>query len=157
MSPSPSSLLTRYTTYQSTKSHVRSCELGLHRIRGWDVLGGHVEPGETPGFAALRELEEESGRVLKETDLTLLGYERLREANRETYFVYYIAQVSKAETVCNVRDDYNDWNGSNDYEAMTTTRFFKADDLTREKWFLERPGILGALTDLVYKLEANNT
>ena len=31
----------------------------------WDIVGGHVEPGETPLEALARELEEETGWVLR--------------------------------------------------------------------------------------------
>ena len=32
-----------------------------HPERGWEIPGGHLEPGETPGEAMLRELKEETG------------------------------------------------------------------------------------------------
>ena len=32
-----------------------------HPERGWEIPGGHLEPGETPGKAMLRELKEETG------------------------------------------------------------------------------------------------
>ncbi|MCF2527735.1 NUDIX hydrolase [Yinghuangia sp. KLBMP8922] len=41
--------------------------------RGWDVPGGHVEPGETPDRTAARELAEETGLSVPPTDLTLFG------------------------------------------------------------------------------------
>ncbi|WAP50968.1 8-oxo-dGTP diphosphatase [Arthrobacter sp. ATA002] len=37
------------------------------------TLGGHVEPGETPAQAAVREVFEESGVVVAETDLEQAG------------------------------------------------------------------------------------
>src|SRR5258708_2000747 len=43
--------------------------------RGWDLIGGHIEPGESPAEAAKREAYEESGAILGE--LHLLGYQRL--------------------------------------------------------------------------------
>ena len=45
--------------------------------RGWDIPGGHLEPGETPQAAAIRELREETGFVLTEQDLSLAGWTRL--------------------------------------------------------------------------------
>ena len=35
----------------------------------WNALGGHVEQGETPSFAAIREIKEESGITVKEVEL----------------------------------------------------------------------------------------
>ncbi|WP_258073614.1 8-oxo-dGTP diphosphatase [Arthrobacter sp. 08Y14] len=37
------------------------------------TLGGHVEPGESPAQAAVREVFEESGVTVAETDLELAG------------------------------------------------------------------------------------
>lgn len=46
------------------------------RQRGWDIPGGHLEPGETPEAAMRREVMEEAGAVLG--DVQLLGYQRIR-------------------------------------------------------------------------------
>jgi 8-oxo-dGTP pyrophosphatase MutT (NUDIX family) len=43
--------------------------------RGWDIPGGHLEPGETPLEAALRETYEETCATLGE--LMLLGYQKI--------------------------------------------------------------------------------
>jgi 8-oxo-dGTP diphosphatase len=44
--------------------------------RGWDIVGGHIEPGESPEETARREAYEEAGARLGV--LHLLGYQRLR-------------------------------------------------------------------------------
>lgn len=69
--------------------------------RGWDLIGGHIESGESPEEAARREAYEEAGVRLGA--LHLLGYQHLRllgarpEAYRYTYpdsyQVFYYAQI----------------------------------------------------------------
>jgi 8-oxo-dGTP pyrophosphatase MutT (NUDIX family) len=69
--------------------------------RGWDVVGGHLEPGEAPEAAARREAYEEAGARLGE--LHVLGYQRLRllgprpagyrYAYPDSYQVFYWAQI----------------------------------------------------------------
>jgi 8-oxo-dGTP pyrophosphatase MutT (NUDIX family) len=73
--------------------------------RGWDIVGGHLEPGESPEDAARREAYEEAGARLGE--LHLLGYQRLRllgprpawyrYAYPDSYQVFYWAQIEALE------------------------------------------------------------
>ena len=44
--------------------------------RGWDIPGGHVEPGEHPDETVRREVYEETATTL--VSLHLLGYQRLQ-------------------------------------------------------------------------------
>jgi 8-oxo-dGTP diphosphatase len=70
--------------------------------RGWDIVGGHIEPGESPEEAARRETYEEAGARLKK--LHLLGYQILRllgprpaayrYAYPDSYQVFYWAQIA---------------------------------------------------------------
>jgi 8-oxo-dGTP diphosphatase len=69
--------------------------------RGWDIVGGHIEPGETPEEAARREAYEEAGARLRE--LHVLGYQHLRllgprpasyrYSYPDSYQVFYWAQI----------------------------------------------------------------
>jgi 8-oxo-dGTP pyrophosphatase MutT (NUDIX family) len=45
--------------------------------RGWEVPGGHLEPGESAPVAAARELAEESGLDVSPDRLTLHGGQRI--------------------------------------------------------------------------------
>lgn len=73
------------------------------RQRGWDIPGGHLEPGETPEAAMRREVMEEAGALL--TDVQLLGYQRIRLLGDvparyrypypDSYQVLYLARVAE--------------------------------------------------------------
>jgi 8-oxo-dGTP pyrophosphatase MutT (NUDIX family) len=69
--------------------------------RGWDLVGGHIEPGESPEEAVRREAYEETGARLGQ--LHLLGYQHLRLSGSrpdnyrypypESYQIFYYAQI----------------------------------------------------------------
>lgn len=73
--------------------------------RGWDIPGGHLEPGESPADAMKRELYEEAGAVIDQYGL--LGYEEItllgdKPANYkypypDSYMVFYWAAVSRLD------------------------------------------------------------
>ncbi|MGP3934467.1 NUDIX domain-containing protein [Nonomuraea sp. KM88] len=45
--------------------------------RGWDIPGGHLEPGETAAGAAVRELYEETGLRLPSSALSAFAWQRI--------------------------------------------------------------------------------
>lgn len=71
--------------------------------RGWDIPGGHLEPGETPEAAMRREVMEEASALL--TDVHLLGYQRIRLLGQvpdgyrypypDSYQILYLARVAE--------------------------------------------------------------
>lgn len=74
----------------------------LHQ-RGWDIPGGHLDPGETPEAAMRREVIEEAGALL--ADVQLFGYQRIRLLGQvpsgyryphpNSYQVLYLARVAE--------------------------------------------------------------
>lgn len=87
----------------------REGELVLTNLykRGWDIPGGHLEPGESPEDAMRRELYEEAGAVID--TFGLLGYERIRLLGPkpdghpypypDSYMVFYWARVRRFEDI----------------------------------------------------------
>lgn len=45
--------------------------------RGWEVPGGHLEPGESATEAAIRELHEETGLLLPPSALSIFAWQRV--------------------------------------------------------------------------------
>lgn len=60
----------------------------------WDLLSGHIEPGETPPAAAIREAEEESGVVVLPEDLELFHI----YSNENNPKVPYLGFIFRART-----------------------------------------------------------
>lgn len=44
--------------------------------RGWDVPGGHIDPGENGAQAAVREMAEETGFEVAAENLSIVGWQR---------------------------------------------------------------------------------
>ncbi|TMV50133.1 NUDIX domain-containing protein [Paenibacillus mesophilus] len=73
--------------------------------RGWDIPGGHLEPGESPVEAMKRELYEEAGAVvdrcglLAYEEITLLGDKpaQYKYPYPDSYMVFYWATVSRLD------------------------------------------------------------
>ena len=66
----------------------------LHPIRGWEVPGGKIEPGEMPAKAAIREVWEETGAILKE--VKQIGEYRVTNPNGTTFSkAVFVAKVEQ--------------------------------------------------------------
>jgi 8-oxo-dGTP pyrophosphatase MutT (NUDIX family) len=76
------------------------------KSRGWDLPGGHLEPGEQPEYALRREVFEEAGATLG--DAIFFGYQWIRllspppqgypyplEGGYQVFFVAEVASLGK--------------------------------------------------------------
>lgn len=112
--------------------------------RGWDLPGGHLEPGETPEEAMRREVFEESGARLGE--VRLLGYQRIRllgavpagyqYPHPDSYQVLYLAQVVAL-------DEFSATTGAN------ARAFFDPDGTSNLRWVRENRPVYDAALRLV--------
>ena len=64
--------------------------LTKHKLRGWEIPGGKVEPGESPLDAAHRELMEETG--VKVGELSFLGQYVIHQGKGEPRIIKNVYQ-----------------------------------------------------------------
>jgi len=68
-----------------------------HRLRStWECPGGHIEPGETPRQAALRELYEETGCEAQSLEPVCI-YSVRRDGGDATYGMLYRACITQPD------------------------------------------------------------
>jgi 8-oxo-dGTP pyrophosphatase MutT (NUDIX family) len=93
---------------------------------GWFLPGGHVEPGERPAAACVRELWEETGIVLKESELSLADVMTYEHAGATAHtLVYNATSPAAAEPAINDEHVVAKW-----YEPEAAiARFFEAEML----------------------------
>jgi len=69
-----------------------------HRERqSWEIPAGHIEDGEEPDQAAVRELYEEAGVV--ESSMTVVSDYQVTDGSNQGFGRLYFAEVLKIETL----------------------------------------------------------
>ncbi len=69
-----------------------------HRQRqSWELPAGHIETGEGPDRAAVRELYEEAGVV--NSSLTVISDYLVRDGSKQAYGRLYLAEVKELEAL----------------------------------------------------------
>jgi 8-oxo-dGTP diphosphatase len=120
----------------ATLCYVRDRERGktlmLHRIRKdkdihagkWNGLGGKFEAGETPEDCVIREIEEESGLIIRDPDLKgLLTFPRFKDEEDWYVFVYVVEDFS-GELLAESAEGVLEWI---DDDAITSLNLWEGD------------------------------
>ncbi len=76
----------------------------------WGLTGGHVEYGESPLDAAIRETEEEAGIVVKSAGILNITNSFFKESGKHYITVFYLAEVPQ-NTTAELRepDKFSEW------------------------------------------------
>jgi RimJ/RimL family protein N-acetyltransferase/ADP-ribose pyrophosphatase YjhB (NUDIX family) len=99
----------------------------------WDIVGGHVEPGETPEQTLAREVEEETGWTLRTVEAVVAEWEWLPDERHTTDEANRFARVERdylidvdgdlsAPRLEEGKHDAHAWVGSDDLDLMMSGR-----------------------------------
>lgn len=90
----------------------------------WDIVGGHLEDGETPEQALAREVEEETGWRVREIVATVTDWEWEHQGRirRELDYVVTIDGDLRQPRLEEGKHDVNAWVGPDDLELLMLNR-----------------------------------
>jgi RimJ/RimL family protein N-acetyltransferase len=90
----------------------------------WDIVGGHVEPGESPEGALAREIEEETGWRLRRIEAVLAGWEWTVDGvtRHETDYLVEVNGDLTAPRLEAGKHDAYDWVGPENPELLMAGR-----------------------------------
>ncbi|MCP5095235.1 MAG: NUDIX domain-containing protein [Chloroflexi bacterium] len=112
--------------------------------RGWDIPGGHIEPGESPEAAVRREVYEETAVYIK--DLHLFAYDKFVIHAPEpkgykypfpiSYQAFYLGNVAASDTFTP--------NGE-----ANARKLFSSDEVFNTQWGGKNPGLFKAALEKI--------
>ncbi|MFT5128730.1 MAG: 8-oxo-dGTP diphosphatase [Rhodothermales bacterium] len=114
------------------RDHERGKTLMLHRIRKdqdihagkWNGLGGKFEDTETPEDCVIREIEEESGLIIRDPALKgLLTFPKFKD-DEDWYVFVYVADDFSGELLAESAEGVLGWI---DDDAITSLNLWEGD------------------------------
>jgi 8-oxo-dGTP pyrophosphatase MutT (NUDIX family) len=116
--------------------------LGRHHTRGWDIIGGHIDPGETIEAAAHREAKEEVEAYFDK--LHFLGFEEIElQGPRPDNYKYPFPKSYQAIYIGDV-ETLGEFNPNRD-EDTVERKWFRIEEAVRTvAWFQRRPEVIKA-------------
>jgi RimJ/RimL family protein N-acetyltransferase len=109
----------RHRVYAHRRSSTRRLFPGI-----WDIVGGHLEPGETPLDALAREIEEETGWRLRHVEATVADWEWEHDGvtRREFDYLVEVDGDLSAPRLEAGKHDASAWIGPDNLDLMMSNR-----------------------------------